>query len=80
MWPTLAFRRKISKLQTFYNAVRNLTVLTTNAIQIISSMSISFTRNSSLKYYYHSMHHATPIHISLTIQLTIYVQYLAISS
>ena len=70
MWPTLAFRRKISKLQTFYNAVRNLTVLTTNAIQIISSMSISFTRNSSL--YYHSMHHATPIHISLTIQLTNY--------
>ena len=50
-WPTLALRRKISKLQTFYKAVHNLTALPIPDYFLHVS---SFTRN------YHSLHYIIP--------------------
>ena len=50
-WPTLAFRRKISKLQIFYKAIHNLTVL---PIPDYFLHVTRFTRN------YHSLHYIIP--------------------
>ena len=50
-WPTLALHRKISKLQTFYKAVHNLTALPIPDHFLHVS---SFTRN------YHTLHYIIP--------------------
>ena len=50
-WPTLAIRLKISKLQTFYKAVHNLT-----ALPILDY----FLHVSSFMRNYHSLHYIVP--------------------